>query len=105
MKTRHKLFSFFILLVVIITLPLLSPMVFTNATERGAIRHAIYQEGYPYQSYFAILQKKDDVDPQYGQLYDVYWQAWKSETGMTPSVCYSKKVEDHEYKVSCGTAP
>ncbi|PYH24786.1 hypothetical protein US8_00978 [Bacillus altitudinis] len=80
-------------------------MIFTNATERGAIRQTIYQEGYPYQSYFAILQKKDDVDPQYGQLYDVYWQAWKSETGMTPSVCYSKKIEDHEYKVSCGTAP
>lgn len=58
LKTTHKLFSFFILLVAIITLPLLSPWVFTNETERGAIRHAIYQEGYPYQSYFAILQKR-----------------------------------------------
>lgn len=45
---------------------------------------------------FCYFAKKDDVDPQYGQLYDVYWQAWKSETGMTPSVCYSKKIEDHE---------
>ncbi|MEW6978445.1 hypothetical protein QQS15_05035 [Bacillus pumilus] len=104
MKTKHKLFLF-ITLLVIITLPLLSPIIFTNATEKGAIRQAIYQAGYPYQSYFAILQKKNHVDPQDGQLYDVYWHAWKSETGMTPSVCYSKKVEEKEYEVSCGTAP
>lgn len=39
-------------------LPALSPVVFTSASEKGAIRHDIYKKGYPYQSYFAILQKK-----------------------------------------------
>lgn len=105
MKTKHKLFLFMIFIVIIIALPMLSPMIFTNSTEKGAIRKSIYQEGYPYQSYFAILKKTKYKDPEYGQLYDVYWQTWKSETGMTPSVCYSKKVEENEYKVSCGTAP
>ncbi|GLF89819.1 hypothetical protein Saga11_10780 [Bacillus safensis] len=105
MKTKHKFFLFITFIVILMALPLLSPMIFTNATEKGAIRQAIYQEGYPYQSYFAILKKTKHVDPESGQLYDVYWQAWKSETGMTPSVCYTKKVEENEYKVSCGTAP
>lgn len=105
MKTKHVIYLFITLLAIIVILPLLSPIFFTNATEKGAIRHAIYQEGYPYQSYFAIIQKKNYVDPKDGQLYDVYWRAWKSETGMTPSVCYSKKVDQKEYKVSCGTAP
>ncbi|MGG1697389.1 hypothetical protein [Bacillus zhangzhouensis] len=105
MKTKHKFFLFITFIVIIIALPLMSPIIFTNATERGAIRQAIYQKGYPYQSYFAILKKTKHVDPEYGQLYDVYWQAWKSETGMTPFVCYSKKVEEKEYEVSCGTAP
>ncbi len=75
MKTKHKLFLFMTFIVIIIALPLLSPMIFTNSTEKGAIRKAIYQEGYPYQSYFAIFKKTKHRDPEYGQLYDVYWQA------------------------------
>ncbi|WP_436884886.1 hypothetical protein, partial [Bacillus velezensis] len=40
-------------------LPALSPVVFTSASEKGAIRHDIYKKGYPYQSYFAILRKEE----------------------------------------------
>lgn len=58
MKTKHKLFLFMTFIVIIIALPMLSPMIFTNSTEKGAIRKSIYQEGYPYQSYFAILKKR-----------------------------------------------
>ncbi|MDM5298830.1 hypothetical protein QUF51_11705 [Bacillus pumilus] len=105
MKTGRLILLFLTILIFIVILPLLSPIFFTNATEKGAIRQFIYQAGYPYQSYFAIIQNKNHVDPQYGQLYHVTWQDWKSETGMTPSVCYSKKVDKKEYKISCGTAP
>ncbi|AIW30965.1 MULTISPECIES: hypothetical protein [Bacillus] len=68
-------------------LPALSPVVFTSASEKGAIRHDIYKKGYPYQSYFAILRKEEGGG------------------GQTPHVCYSKKSSEGEYKVSCGTGP
>ncbi|MFS0654796.1 hypothetical protein [Bacillus sp. 179-C3.3 HS] len=105
MKTGRLILLFMTILISIIILPILSPIFFTNATEKGAIRHFIYQEGHPYQSYFALIQKKNHIDPEYGQLYHVTWQNWKNDTGMTPSVCYAKKVDNKEYNVSCGTAP
>ncbi|MEC2109999.1 hypothetical protein P9F85_01800 [Bacillus stercoris] len=86
-------------LIVMIALPVLSPVVFTAASEKGAIRHEIYKRGYPYQSYFAILQKES------GNLYYVNWLDWKDETGQTPHLCYSKKSLDGKYKVDCGTGP
>ncbi|MEC3656956.1 hypothetical protein P9148_18025 [Bacillus siamensis] len=85
-------------------LPVLSPVVFTSASEKGAIRHDIYKKGYPYQSYFAILQKKENNN-EAGNLYFVNWFDWKDETGQTPHLCYSKKSPEGEYKVSCGTGP
>ncbi|QHK06276.1 hypothetical protein C7M22_00436 [Bacillus velezensis] len=30
-------------------LPALSPVVFTSASEKGAIRHDVYKKGYPYR--------------------------------------------------------
>ena len=85
-------------------LPALSPVIFTSASEKGAIRHDIYKKGYPYQSYFAILRKEEGGGAA-GNLYYVNWFNWKDETGQTPHVCYSKKSSEGEYKVSCGTGP
>lgn len=91
------------LLALLIVLPLLSPVVFSDDTERGAIRHYLYKQGHPYQSYSALLDRRM-VDLEYGRMYDVLWYDHDSETGMTPSICYSKK-QDHHYTVSCGTGP
>ncbi|KIL30852.1 hypothetical protein B4067_1368 [Bacillus subtilis subsp. subtilis] len=76
---------------------------FTAASDKGAIRHEIYKRGYPYQSYFAVLQKEGDNES--GNLYDVNWLDWKGETGQTPHLCYSKKASNGKYKVDCGTGP
>ncbi|MCY7432991.1 hypothetical protein MCZ49_14820 [Bacillus safensis] len=92
------------LLIVLILMPPLSPVFFNDSSEKGAIRHEIYKQGYPYQSYFTILQQKESDDSS-GNLYSLMlFNAWKSETG-TPFLCYSKKVTEGEYKVNCGTAP
>ncbi|MGE6629182.1 hypothetical protein [Bacillus sp. NPDC077027] len=104
MNKNNIILSVLAVVIILVALPPLSPIFFTNASEKGAIRHEIYQSGYPYQSYFAILQKRD-ANPVDGQLYYIVWNAWKSETGMTPFLCYSKKGKKSKYKVSCGTAP
>ncbi len=90
-------------LTLLIVFPLLSPVVFSNETESGAIRHYLYEQGHPYQSYTAILDKRM-VDPDYGRMYDVVWYDYDSETAMTPTICYSKKTAQ-QYSVSCGTGP
>lgn len=92
------------LIIVLILMPPLSPVFFNNSSEKGAIRHEIYKKGYPYQSYFTILQKREYSDSSGNLYYLMLFNAWKSETG-TPYLCYSKKVTEGEYKVSCGTAP
>ncbi|MCY8910183.1 hypothetical protein P8907_08390 [Bacillus atrophaeus] len=103
-KTKIILSLLAALIVILVALPILSPVVFTATSEKGAIRHGIYKRGYPYQSYFAVLQKRDG-DNESGNLYYVNWLDWKGETGQTPHLCYSKKASDGEYKVSCGTGP
>ncbi|MCO8147529.1 hypothetical protein NHM07_02860 [Bacillus subtilis] len=102
-KTQIILSLLAALIVILIALPVLSPVVFTAASEKGAIRHEIYKRGYPYQSYFAVLQKEGDNES--GNLYDVNWLDWKGETGQTPHLCYSKKASNGKYKVDCGTWP
>lgn len=103
-KKIHLILSLLAVLVLFLTaLPVLSPVVFTSASEKGAIRHEIYKKGYPYQSYFAILHKEDDNEA--GNLYYVNWFDWKDKTGQTPQLCYSKKSSEGMYKVSCGTGP
>jgi len=101
--TKIGLWSGLFILLLLIVLPPLSPVVFSNETENGAIRHYLYEEGHPYQSYTAILDKRM-VDPEYGRMYDVVWYDYDSETGMTPTICYSKKTAQ-QYRVSCGTGP
>ncbi|MPQ25712.1 hypothetical protein [Bacillus paralicheniformis] len=105
MKRKTKITLSFSATVLIIIMPPLSPVFFNNSSEKGAIRHEIYKMGYPYQSYFTILQKRESNQSS-GSLYSLMlFNAWKSETGQTPYLCYSKKVTEGEYKVNCGTAP
>lgn len=101
--TKIGLWSGLLILLLLILLPPLSPVVFSNETESGAIRHYLYEAGHPYQSYTAILDKRM-LDPEYGRMYDVVWYDYDSETGMTPTICYSKKTAQ-QYSVSCGTGP
>ncbi|MCM2583062.1 MULTISPECIES: hypothetical protein [Bacillus] len=107
MKKRTKILISILatVLIILILMPPLSPVLFNTSSEKGAIRHEIYKMGYPYQSYFTILQKRES-DKSSGSLYSLMlFNAWKSETGQTPYLCYSKKVTEDEYKVDCGTAP
>ncbi|MCC2252763.1 hypothetical protein JUJ52_22855 [Virgibacillus sp. AGTR] len=107
MKRRTKIMLSILVtvLIILILMPPLSPVYFNDSSEKGAIRHEIYKMGYPYQSYFTILQKRES-DKSSGSLYSLMlFNAWKSETGQTPYLCYSKKVTEGEYKVNCGTAP
>ncbi|MGG1759177.1 hypothetical protein ABEQ76_11670 [Bacillus velezensis] len=107
MKKTTKIFLSILVtvLIILILMPPLSPVLFKTSSERGAIRHEIYKMGYPYQSYFTILQKRES-DKSSGSLYSLMlFNAWKSETGQTPYLCYSKQVTEDEYKVDCGTAP
>ena len=92
------------ILIVLILMAPLSPVFFNNSSEKGAIRHEIYKQGYTYQSYFTILQKKESDDPSASLYSLILFNAWKNKAG-NPSICYSKKVTEGEYKVSCGTAP
>ncbi len=102
-KNRKKivLICFGTLAIIVLLMPILSPVLFTDASPRGALRHELYKEGYFYQSYFAIITEQD---PQ-AERYNMFWFDWKSETGGTPFVCYSKKVSEEKYAVSCGTGP
>ncbi|MEC1510607.1 hypothetical protein [Bacillus velezensis] len=104
-KTKIILSVLALLVILFIALPALSPVVFTTASEKGAIRHELYKKGYPYQSYFAILQKQKEDNNELGNLYYVNWLDWKDGTGETAHLCYSKKTSEGEYKVSCGTGP
>ncbi|WP_121605955.1 hypothetical protein [Virgibacillus sp. Bac332] len=107
MKRRTKIMLSILVtvLIILILMPPLSPVYFNDSSEKVAIRHEIYKMGYPYQSYFTILQKRES-DKSSGSLYSLMlFNAWKSETGQTPYLCYSKKVTEGEYKVNCGTAP
>ncbi|MCU4668114.1 hypothetical protein ABE321_08355 [Bacillus paralicheniformis] len=104
-KTKIMLSISATVLIILILMPPLSPVFFNDSSEKGAIRHEIYKMGYPYQSYFTILQKRES-DQSSGSLYSLMlFNAWKSDTGQTPYLCYSKKVTEGEYKVNCGTAP
>lgn len=92
-------------IILIILLPLLAPFIHNNNSPRSAIRNYIQNSGHPYQSFFAVIKDKNFKDPQYGELYDVLWVDWDSETGQTGNICYAKKTASNAYKVSCGTGP
>ena len=48
---------------------------------------------------------RDIYDEDYGHKYEVIWDDWKNETGMTGTICYAKQNENEKYSVSCGTGP
>ncbi|EAE8110558.1 hypothetical protein GPZ05_14865 [Listeria monocytogenes] len=103
-KTKIILSILASLLIILILMPPLSPIFFKNSSEKGVIRHEIYKQGYPYQSYFTILKKKESDDSSSSLYSLILFNAWKNKAG-NPSICYSKKVTEGEYKVTFGTAP
>jgi hypothetical protein len=107
LKKRTKLLIVGLLtLVFIITIPpMLAPSVHDNDTPRSALRQAIYKDGHPYQSFFALIKKGDYKDKDYGQRYNVYWYDHNSPTGETATICYTNIMENEKYEVTCGTGP
>ena len=104
---RNKIWIFIsvLLIIILISLPLLDSIIHDNDSPRSAIRAYISDQGYPYQSFLAIITSTDVYDKEYGKLYDVIWNDWKGETGMTPYICYTKKNKNEKYSVTCGTGP
>ncbi|MEW4290858.1 hypothetical protein [Rossellomorea marisflavi] len=93
-KKKKILLLVFLSVAVLIALPpFLAPVVHGQGSPESALRASIYQEGHPYQSFFAL-----------GQLYDVKWFDFNSPTGDTSSVCYAPKQDD-TYMIQCGTGP
>ena len=106
-RNRKKIWIIISVLVILflISPPLLDSKIHNNDSPRSAIRAYISDEGYPYQSFLAIIDSTDVYDENYGNMYEVIWKDWKSETGMTPYICYAKKYKNEQYSVTCGTGP
>lgn len=107
MSKRKKVLIVSLLIVVVVILlpPKLAPLVHNNNSPRSALREAIYKDGHPYQSFFALITKGDYTDKDYGQRYNVYWFDYNSPTGNTATICYSKMIENEKYEIICGTGP
>ena len=105
MKKRLLIVSLLALLAIIILPPIVAPFIHKDDSPRSAIREEILKDGHPYQSFFAIIISRDTYDEDYGHKYEVIWNDWKNETGMTGTICYAKQNENEKYSVSCGTGP
>jgi|GEM_PF-5151065 len=103
-KKKILLLVFFSVAVLIALPPFLAPVVHGQSSPESALRAHIYQDGHPYQSFFARISENDYVDAELGQLYDVTWFKFDSPTGDTSSVCYAPKQDD-VYMIQCGTGP
>ena len=110
-RNRKKVWMIISVLFILLLIspPLLDSKIHNNNSPRSAIRAYISDQGYPYQSFFAIIKSVDIYDKDYVEdnekKYDVIWSNWKSETGMTGTICYAKQNENKKYSVSCGTGP
>ena len=104
-KKKVLILSLLIVIVFAILPPILAPMVHDQDLPRSALREAIYKDGHPYQSFFAIIKKGEYQDQEYGHQYDVYWHDYNSPTGDTATICYAKENKSNKYEVSCGTGP
>ncbi len=105
-RNRKKVWMIISVLFILLLIspPLLDSKIHNYDSPRSAIRAYISDQGYPYQSFFAIIRSKDVYDETYGNKYDVIWKPWKNETGMIPTICYTKN-KNEKYSVSCGTGP
>jgi hypothetical protein len=104
-KRRLLIVGLLALIVMIIFPPFLAPIAHDHHSPRSALREAIFKDGHPYQSFFALILKENYKDKDYGQLYNVYWFNYDSPTGDTAGMCYTKMIESENYEVSCGTGP
>ena len=105
-RNRKKVWMIISVLFILLLIspPFLDSKIHNYDSPRSAIRAYISDQGYPYQSFFAIIRSKDVYDETYGNKYDVIWNPWKNETGMIPTICYTKN-KNEKYSVSCGTGP
>lgn len=94
-RNRKKVWMIISVLFILLLIlpPLLDSKIHNYDSPRSAIRAYISDQGYPYQSFFAIIRSKDVYDETYGNKYDVIWNPWKYETGMIPTICYTKKIK------------
>jgi hypothetical protein len=106
-KKRNRLLmvGLLVIIVIIIFPPIAAPLVHDNDSPRSALREAIFKDGHPYQSFFALIIKGDYKDKNFGQRYSVYWINYDSPTGDTSTICYTKENESEEYDITCGTGP
>ncbi|WP_455661370.1 hypothetical protein [Pradoshia sp.] len=104
-KKKRLLLAGLLLFVIIIFPPIFAPILHDNDSPRSALRKDIFKDGHPYQSFLALITKGDYEDRDYGQRYNVFWFNFDSPTGATATICYTRKAENENYEVSCGTGP
>lgn len=104
MKKKFLIFIAILVVSVGVFPPILAPVIHNDSSSTSAIRNYIYKQGYPYQSFFALIRFQV-TDPEYGELYKVAWIDWDSPTGDTETLFYAKKAENGTYKVEAGTGP
>ncbi|MEH7306344.1 hypothetical protein [Neobacillus drentensis] len=106
MKKANFVLIFLLVIALILVLPpVLAPVIHDNNTAKAAIRTYIYQEGYTYQSFFAIPKDEQFDDPEYGHLYYVIWHDRNNPVGDTPPLFYVKKYKEGYKVTSVGTGP
>jgi hypothetical protein len=102
---KRKIYLLVLIMVILIVIPpLLAPLIHKGASPNSAIRAELVKRGHPYQSFIAFI-KKNGTDKEFGERFDVTWNDFNSETGMTPTIFYVKKDDDGYYVVSAGTGP
>ncbi|MFJ7826629.1 hypothetical protein [Psychrobacillus sp. NPDC096623] len=103
MRKRKIIFIFCIILVlIIISPPILAPILHNDNTPRSAIRNYIQNAGYPYQSFFALVR----AVPNSGNEYSVYFTDANNPKVDDPDdvisyLCYTEKNNEDTFKVSC----
>lgn len=95
-KIRFIAIPLFILLVV--SPPVVAPLLHSNASEESAIRNYIQNYGNPYQSFFAVLNKNDTYNGS-----TEYSVLWIDEKGNRNHTCSLSMTSKGKYTVSCRT--
>ncbi|MCQ6264605.1 hypothetical protein M1K46_02845 [Fictibacillus sp. WQ 8-8] len=104
MKRKHYLWGLMIAVLLFVLPPILAPSIHDGSSQKSAIREYLVNEGYPYQSFLARITSNGQ-DKKYGERYEVAWNDFNSETGMTPIIFYVKKNDKGYYVDSAGTGP
>lgn len=87
-----------LLIVSVVCPPVVAPLLHNNASEESAIRNYIQNNGNPYQSFFAVLNKNDT----YNGTTD-YAVLWIDDNGNRNHTCTTSMISNGTYTVSCRT--